>query len=351
MGFKLINCLAIRHVLNKHRFDWLSNWFNEGCLTAVVNQATDAVSMRAFFPCILLMILAGFSKPAQAHVCFDTLNAINTLPPKGWELSREGMKQTGLCAVYVQGGTTFDTSPVVMYPRLVPLGEKETFKGFIDADLARFREKKNDVKVAQLAEIRSRLGPKYQVYRLFDGPSPGEFEYIGYLPVRGAVYLFVASGRKRVDVEKSFGAFTTALTSTAEALPEFKAGAEDSICKKDNWDESDLRSIKSAQEFEKSNEGKKALASLRRDVHPLSVIYAILKLCGERHSPTSAVRLEWLLSFSSSRKLTRKVIGSNREICECVGLRLPDRARSGDFRAGMRFHTVLKVDKPEPESK
>lgn len=154
--------------------------------------------------------LCALSRPALADgvICFDRKNTVLAEAPRGWIADYESGKKIGLCVVFYPRGTTFHTTPALIYPNLVTTDE--ALQPFIEGDLERF-SRTTGSKVETLPAIRADDQMSFELRRLVNGPPPNEHEIIAYHAADGAILLAVLSARTAANIDAYRGSFQTFL--------------------------------------------------------------------------------------------------------------------------------------------
>ncbi len=112
-------------------------------------------------------------------------------------------KELGLCILYYVEGNTFDSSPAIIYPRLVS-SEKEgqsAIEKVISDDTVRLKEKSKSLKVLEQPAIKNNSNLDFSFRHFRNGPTPNEFEAVAYHSGKKAVLLAVLSTRDEKDFE------------------------------------------------------------------------------------------------------------------------------------------------------
>jgi hypothetical protein len=166
------------------------------------------------FAFIVAYWLAGTAFAADT-ICFDKGNAFATSAPKGWVSNKEQAAQLGLCVVYHVKGANFDSSPAVIYPRLVATRDEgdEAIKQIIAQNTTILRRVSKSLEVSKLPAQTNASGLIFQIRHFFDGPPPNEFEAVAYHAGRQAVLLAVFSSRTRHGFESQLPKFHEFLMS------------------------------------------------------------------------------------------------------------------------------------------
>lgn len=154
---------------------------------------------------IMLLYFVGISHLACAadNICFDDNNAFSTQAPTGWVADTAKAKELGLCVVYFLKGKDFDSSPAIIYPRLVS-SEKEgkaAIEKLLGEDTARLKEKSNTVKVIEQKSIKNKHGLNFEIRHFRNGPPPNEFEAVAYHAGKKAILISVLSTRSEKDFD------------------------------------------------------------------------------------------------------------------------------------------------------
>lgn len=140
--------------------------------------------------------------PAALHaqeICYSGNSSFAMSAPEGWRADEEGARRLGICVVYVLKESTFDDSPAVIYPNLVPVPPDSAgnidLPAFVERDLERFRERASTLKVTDGGSRETGAGLRFVSRRLLEGPRPNEFEEIAYHATEDAVLIAVLSTR------------------------------------------------------------------------------------------------------------------------------------------------------------
>ena len=153
---------------------------------------------------------------AADNICFDDNNAFSTQAPTGWVSDTTKAKELGLCVVYYLKGKDFDTSPAIIYPRLVN-SEKEgkpAIEKLLSEDTARLKEKSNKVKVTDQKSIKNKNDLTFEIRHFRNGPPPNEFEAVAYHAAKKAILISVLSTRS----EKNFDLHIAKLNEFVEKI-------------------------------------------------------------------------------------------------------------------------------------
>lgn len=137
--------------------------------------------------------------PASDAICFDGNNSFATQAPSGWVADFDKAKEFGLCVIYYVRGTTFDSSPAVIYPNLVTtkLNGKAAVDDNIALNTGRLKKRKPTVKVESKKPIKNKHGLSFEIRYFIEGPPPQEFEAVAYHAGKNAVLLSVFSTRSK----------------------------------------------------------------------------------------------------------------------------------------------------------
>lgn len=149
----------------------------------------------------LQLIIFSFSAKAADSICFDGNNAFLTTAPKGWVSDTVKAKELGLCVVYYLKGKDFDSSPAIIYPRLVT-SEKDgddAIEDIVNADFNRLKKKSVSAKISERPSIKNKFNLAFKIHHFKNGPSPNEFEAVAYHAGKKAVLLLVLSTRDEKD--------------------------------------------------------------------------------------------------------------------------------------------------------
>lgn len=154
---------------------------------------------------LTLWCAVGFSVSASSadNICFDQNNAFSTQAPSGWVADTAKAKELGLCVVYFLKDKDFDSSPAIIYPRLVA-SEKEgkvAIEKLLAEDTARLKEKSTSVKVLEQSAIKNKSDLVFEIRHFRNGPQPNEFEAVAYYAGKKAILLSVLSTRNEKDFD------------------------------------------------------------------------------------------------------------------------------------------------------
>jgi len=158
---------------------------------------------------------------ADGAICYSSKNAFATNPPKGWIADFEGAKRLNLCVVYILKGTTFDSSPALIYPNLVennkklPSG-KADLSDFIEGDIEAYKKRSPKGRVVDAKPIQ-RQSRSIPVKDFLNGTAPNEFERIGFLSEGSDVLVIALSARN----EKDFNQYQTSLNEFIRNIESF----------------------------------------------------------------------------------------------------------------------------------
>lgn len=146
-----------------------------------------------------------FVAAAQAadNICYDENNAFTTQAPEGWVADSVKAKELGLCIVYFVEGKDFDSSPAIIYPRLVS-SEKSgqaAIQEIVDENTLRLKENSKIFKVVKQPGLKNKSNLKFEFRHFRNGPTPNEFEAVAYHAGKKAVILSVLSTRSEKDFE------------------------------------------------------------------------------------------------------------------------------------------------------
>lgn len=152
---------------------------------------------------LLCSIGVSLSAGAADNICFVQNNAFSTQAPSGWVADTAKAKDLGLCVVYFLKGKDFDSSPAIIYPRLVA-SEKEgkaAIEKLLAEDTARLKEKSTSVKVLEQPAIKNKFNLIFEMSHFRNGPQPNEFEAVAYHAGKKAILLSVLSTRNEKDFD------------------------------------------------------------------------------------------------------------------------------------------------------
>ena len=154
------------------------------------------VAMRTVIVvCMLMLASNGF---AAGSICYDDNNAFATVAPDGWVADYDTANRLGLCVMYILEGTDFDTSPAVIYPRLVATEDPDetAVSNMILQSEKMLRDRGGDkLSIIALPTETNGHGVEFQVRYFRDGPAPNEYEMVAYHGAKNAVFLVVYSTR------------------------------------------------------------------------------------------------------------------------------------------------------------
>ena len=153
--------------------------------------------MRIFLIC--LMTCFSTNVLASDAICFDDKNSFATQAPSGWVADFDKAKELGLCVIYYVRGTTFDSSPAVIYPNLVTtkLNGKAAIDDNIALNTGRLKKRKPTVKIESKKAIKNKNGLGFEIRYFIEGPPPQEYEAVAYHAGKNAVLLSVFSTRSK----------------------------------------------------------------------------------------------------------------------------------------------------------
>lgn len=153
---------------------------------------------------IFLTFAVGRSFASDA-ICYDDNNSFATQAPVGWIADFNQAKQLGLCVVYYMKGYTFDSSPAIIYPRLMTTEDQgdKAISRIISEDTDRLKKKgASELKVTEQPKTKNNHGLEFQFRHYANGPAPNEFEAVSYYAGKKAVLLSVFSTRSKDAFEK-----------------------------------------------------------------------------------------------------------------------------------------------------
>lgn len=158
--------------------------------------------------CISLLI--SLTAVADHSICFDDQNAFVSSAPKGWVADYKKGKELGLCVLYYLKGSTFDSSPAVLYPNLVQSNNSSAkIKEIVEINSQRLREKKSDITIQSKPSQKNKHGLLFENRHFLEGPSPQEYEAVAYHAAKGnSVLMAVLSTRSKNDFEKHKSSLT-----------------------------------------------------------------------------------------------------------------------------------------------
>lgn len=156
--------------------------------------------MKLSFMFLFLVMFLSAAKAADS-ICFDEHNAFSTQAPSGWVSDTAKAKELGICVVYFLKGKDFDSSPAVIYPRLVSSEKigKAAIEKILDEDTSRLKAKSTTTKVIEQPIVKNKSNLEFEIRHFRYGPPPNEFEAVAYHAGNKAVLLSVLSARSEKD--------------------------------------------------------------------------------------------------------------------------------------------------------
>jgi hypothetical protein len=128
--------------------------------------------------------------------------------PKDWVLDNESGIPDGLHAVFYPVGSSWKKSDIVMYANgfSKPENGDRSLKGFIEADVANFKEKNPEIRIESGKELITVDGKKATVL-LFTGDKWGNHESVAYIEEEKCIITLVLSTKSDTLFKKSQTAF------------------------------------------------------------------------------------------------------------------------------------------------
>lgn len=136
---------------------------------------------------------------------------VGTKAPDGWVRDNTLFSRYGVCAFYYIKGKDFNSSPVVIYPKIIfgQAGEK-AINSIVSNMVKTFKSSKA-FRLKNEKPYQSKNGFNFVVKHFLNGPPPNQFEAVGYLSFKNSIFLLVYSARTEVDFNKYMSKFTEAL--------------------------------------------------------------------------------------------------------------------------------------------
>ena len=135
--------------------------------------------------------------------------SIGAQAPKNWILDRNAAKNFGLCAMYVIKGFSLNNSPAIIYPRIS--GQKCTndnvLEEIIQEQAQKYKNESPKFTLEKMPSYKNKKGLIFQVRKYFNGPSPNNFELVGYLRFKNELFLAVYSSKDLKSFNQHITAF------------------------------------------------------------------------------------------------------------------------------------------------
>lgn len=143
-------------------------------------------------------------KSRAGTICDDENSAFLISAPKGWVADSKTAKKLGLCIVYHLKGSTFASSPALMYPSISSskYTGQEAVEEMIGKSSNMLSKKKSDVVIKRAEKIKTEKGINFQIVNFLDGPVPQEYESVAYYAEGNSVLIAVFSTRSKKKFNK-----------------------------------------------------------------------------------------------------------------------------------------------------
>lgn len=174
---------------------------------------------------VTLIALAG-AAIAGDEIVYGQEIGIGVSVPDGWIFDRESGRSQGLQGVLYPVGSTWESSPQMIYIHIVRLMPGESLGKFILADLETFAKSGPDIRTKKMPALLLAGGSKAEVWE-FTGEEWGNFERSAYLSKDACVVLFVLSSKSREAYDQSLEAFAGLVTKSYFVKTAVAKGGED----------------------------------------------------------------------------------------------------------------------------
>ncbi|MCO6510895.1 MAG: TonB family protein [Aridibacter famidurans] len=143
----------------------------------------------------------------RSGILYGKNHAYSVTAPTGWVLDNKAGVNQGVHAVFYPVGSSFARATAVMYTNVwMKDAEHPDLNSIIEADIRKFRERSENLKVSDAAAIAIDGGKKALV-KHFWGDVHGNFEAIAYIDEPKLAVLFVLSSQTKKDFDTSLSAF------------------------------------------------------------------------------------------------------------------------------------------------
>lgn len=135
-------------------------------------------------------------------------SSIGVHAPNNWILDKTTAENFGMCAMYIVNGSTFDNSPAIIYPRLV---SKNSIESAVQEQAKKYKELSPKFTVETVPKYKNKKGLTFEVRKFLNGPSPNNFEIVGYFKFKKELFLAVYSAKELNSFNKHKTAFNNFL--------------------------------------------------------------------------------------------------------------------------------------------
>ena len=151
----------------------------------------------------------------KAVVIEGTEIALLSEAPSGWVLDRKSAESMGICALYTLENRNFDTSPLLIYPRLASKGGDEAIAASVLELSTIYRNHSDKFVLEEKADFTTKLGQTFKVRYYLNGPAPRSFEAVAYLTYKERLYISVYSATNQDDFLNGVRSFYEYLESVS----------------------------------------------------------------------------------------------------------------------------------------
>lgn len=160
----------------------------------------------------LAVAAAAMKDEAAGGIIYGEGHAYYIKAPTGWIFDNESGVNQGVHAVIYPKGSSWKSSPVVVYSGATGKEELKTLEGVIQDDLKNFQQNSPGVVVDKRPSLQTTDGHAVEV-RYFHGDRYGNLELVAYIDTPKVVCEIIMSARDNTVFEQGRPAFESVVKS------------------------------------------------------------------------------------------------------------------------------------------